>query len=187
MSRTLDGSVELLDRALGYARARLAGVRPDLLGRPTPCEAWTLADLLAHLEDGLDAFTEAAGGVVEVRGGSRAAGLVPAIQDKACALLGAWSRPVPGDVVIAAAATRIDLRAPLLVATAALEVSVHGWDVGQSTGDPAPLPAGLAQDLLPVAHRLVGPSDRGVRFAAARPARATAPYDQRLLAFLGRS
>lgn len=179
--------MELLDRALGYARARLAGVRPDQLGRPTPCEAWTLADLLAHLEDGLDAFTEAAGGVVEVRGGSRAAGRVPAIQDKACALLGAWSRPVPGDVVIEAAAARFDLRTPLLVAAAALEVSVHGWDVGQSTGDPAPLPAGLAQDLLPVAYRLVRPSDRGVRFAAARPARAVAPYDQRLLAFLGRS
>ena len=187
MSRTLDGSVELLDRALGYTRARLAGVRPDLLGRPTPCEAWTLADLLAHLEDGLDAFTEAAGGAVEVRGGSLAAGLVPAIQDKACALLGAWSRPVPGDVVIEAAATRLGLRPPRRVAAAARGVAGAGGDVGQSTGDRAPLPADLAQDLLPVAHRLVGPSDRGARFAAARPARAMAPYDLRLLAFLGRS
>ena len=187
MSRTLDGSVELLDRALGYTRARLAGVRPDLLGRPTPCEAWTLADLLAHLEDGLDAFTEAAGGAVEVRGGSLAAGLVPAIQDKAWGGGGAGRGRAPGGGGRGGGAPG-GARPPRGGgAGAALEVSVHGWDVGQSTGDRAPLPADLAQDLLPVAHRLVGPSDRGARFAAARPARAMAPYDLRLLAFLGRS
>jgi uncharacterized protein (TIGR03086 family) len=187
VTQTLDGSVELLDRALGYTRARLAGVRTELLGRPTPCEAWTLGDLLAHMEDGLDAFTEAAGGAVEVRAGSRTAGRVPALQAKTCALLGAWGNLTPGDVVIEGGSARHDLRTPLLVAAAALEITVHGWDVGQCTGDRTPLPAALARDLLPVAHRLVGPADRGARFAAARPARAMAPYDQRLLAFLGRT
>ncbi len=187
MTPTLPGSVELLDRALGYTRARLAVVRDDLLGRPTPCEAWTLADLLAHMEDGLDAFAEAAGGAVTVRGGTRTAGRVAAIQGKACALLTAWSRPAPGDVVIEGAGTGIELGMPLLVATAALEVTVHGWDVGQGTGEGAPIPASLAQDLLPVAHLLVGPADRGVRFAEVRRGRALAPYDQRLLGFLGRA
>jgi uncharacterized protein (TIGR03086 family) len=182
---TLPGSVELLERALGYTRARLAVVRDDVLDRPTPCEAWTLADLLAHMEDGLDAFTEAAGGAVAVRGGTRTAGRVTAIRDKACALLTAWSSPAPGDVVIEGA-SRLDLQMPLLVAAAALEVTVHGWDVGQGTGEGTPIPAGLAQELLPVAHRLVGPGDRGARFAAARRGRAMAPYDHRLLGFLGR-
>ncbi len=183
---TLTGSVELLDRALGYTRARLSTVRPELLGRPTPCEAWTLADLLAHMEDGLDAFTEAAGGAVRVRGGSSAAGRVAALQEKACALLAVWARPAPGDVVIETSSAHLDLGMPTLVAAAALEVTVHGWDVGQATGERAAIPAGLAQQLLPVAHRLVGPGDRGVRFAAARPGTAFAPYDLRLLAFLGR-
>ena len=66
MTATLGGSVELLERALGYTRARLGRVDDGLLDRPTPCEGWTLGDLLAHMEDALDAFTEAASGRVRV-------------------------------------------------------------------------------------------------------------------------
>ncbi|MBI2242664.1 MAG: TIGR03086 family protein [Nocardioides sp.] len=187
MTQTLPGSVELLDRALGYTRARLAVVHSELLCRPTPCEGWTLADLLAHLEDGLDAFSEAAGGAVEVRGGSTAAGRLDSLRDKARGLIAAWSEPTPGDVVIETAGMHVDLAAPTLVATAALEVTVHGWDVGQSTGERTAIPANLAQHLLPIAHGLVGAGDRGARFARARPVPAMAPYDQRLLGFLGRT
>ncbi len=187
MTQTLPGSIELLDRALGYTRARLAAVRAQLLGDPTPCAAWTLADLLAHMEDGLDAFAEAAGGAVEVRADSGAGGRVAALREKACALLVVWSEPAPGDVVIEASGTRVDLGTPTLVATAALEVTVHGWDVGQSTGERTAIPADLARQLLPVAHRLVGAGDRGTRFARARAVSAMAPYDQRLLGFLGRT
>ena len=187
MTRTVPGSVELLDRALGYTRARLAGVRAELLDAPTPCEAWTLADLLAHMEDGLDAFAEAAGGAVEVLPGSAAGGRVAVLREKACALLAAWSDPAPGDVVLEAGGARVDLGTPTLVATAALEVTVHGWDVGQSTGERTAIPADLARQLLPVAHRLVGAGDRGTRFARARAVSAMAPYDQRLLGFLGRT
>jgi uncharacterized protein (TIGR03086 family) len=183
----LDGSVELLDRALSYTCAQLAGVRQELLGRTTPCEAWTLADLLAHLEDALDAFTEAAGGSVEVRACREPSGAVPSLRAKATALLDAWSRPTPGDVVIEAPGSRLDLDTPLLVSTAALEVTVHGWDVGQATGRAARVPETLAAELLPVATCLVRPGDRGVRFVAPRRVAADAPYDVALLAFLGRT
>ncbi|GAW50235.1 MULTISPECIES: TIGR03086 family metal-binding protein [unclassified Nocardioides] len=186
MRATLDGSVELLDRALSYTLLRLAGVRDDLLDRPTPCAGWSLADLLAHLDDALDAFTEAAGGRVEVHAPG-AVGHVAAIEEKACALLGAWSGPRPGDVVISDRDGGLDLGSPLLVATAALEVTVHGWDVGQSTGAATALPDELARALLPVARAVVGPGDRGVRFAPARAVDADASYGVRLLAFLGRS
>ena len=66
MSGALDGAVELLDRSLAYTRVALADVRPELIGRPTPCAGWDLGRLLAHMEDALDAFTEAAAGRVEV-------------------------------------------------------------------------------------------------------------------------
>ncbi len=187
MTVTLGGSVELLDRALAYTRTRLAGVRDGLLDHATPCEGWTLADLLAHMEDALDAFNEAAGGEVVLRGGSRSPGRVDAIQQKACALLGAWGGPSPGDVVITGTDGGLDLGSTLLVATAALEVTVHGWDVGCATGAPARIPAGLARDLLPVARAVVGRSDRGVRFAAPRPVPPGADDDVRLLAHLGRA
>ena len=189
MTATLGGSVGLLDRAIAYTCTQLASVSPDMLDRPTPCAAWSLGGLLAHMEDALDAFTEAAGGSVSVdrAGCACAPGPVPAIQAKAVALQSAWTRPAPGDVVLETTSGRLDLQTTLLVTTAALEVTVHGWDVGRATGRDAPVPPELAEELLAVATWLVGPDDRGVRFAAARPVPADAPYDQRLLGFLGRT
>jgi len=189
VTTALGGSVELLERALGYTRARLVDVHDDALHRRTPCDAWRLGDLLAHMEDALDAFTEAAGGAVEVPAQPRVARVrVAVLQQKACTLLGAWGgRPAPGDVVIRDRRGGLDLGSDLLVATAALEVTVHGWDVGQATGRPAAVPPALARELLEVATRVVHPSDRGVRFAAPRPVPPGTPDDLRLLAFLGRA
>jgi uncharacterized protein (TIGR03086 family) len=187
VTATLGGSVELLDRALAYTCRQLASVRDDLLGQPTPCADWTLADLLAHMEDALDAFTEAAGGAVAVRCAAGTAGPVDAIQAKAVGVLEAWSRPAPADVVLECSAGRLDLETPMLVTTAALEVTVHGWDVGRATGRDEPIPADLARELLAAASWLVLPEDRGPRFATARPAPAEATDGQRLLAFLGRT
>ena len=81
----------------------------------------------------------------------------------------------PGDVAIEVGDGRVGLDAPLLVATAALEITVHGWDVGQATGRPhadprrpGPRPARRR------AHVVVGADDRGPRFAPpSAPAGAT--------------
>ena len=80
-----------------------------------------------------------------------------------------------------------DLEAPTLVATAALEITVHGWDVGQATGRRTPIPMELAARLLPVARQVVDPADRGSRFAPAVATSPSAPPDVRLLGHLGRS
>jgi uncharacterized protein (TIGR03086 family) len=179
----LDGAVELLDRALSYTRVALADVTDDVLDHPTPCSQWALGDLLAHLEDALDAFIEAAAGAVRVGSTTPSGSRVADLQQKACTLLGAWSRSTPGDVRIGGH----DLASRLLVATAALEVTVHGWDVGQATGRRARIPEDLARALLGIAGLVVAPADRGVRFGAPCPAAPDAAYDVRLLRFLGRT
>jgi len=178
----LASSVELLERALGYTRVVLADVGPRQLESPTPCTGWTLARLLGHMEDALDAFTEAAAGRVQVRPVLPTDDRVAALREKACALLGAWTQARPPAVVVGDRR----LEAPLLVATAALEIAVHGWDVAQSTGRGTPIPEDLARGLHPVATRVVQPADRGTRFAPAlHPATPTSRSDV-LLAFLGR-
>lgn len=182
MTAPLGESVELLERALAYTGGRLAEVDEARLGWRTPCAHWRLDDLLAHMEDALDAFTEAAGGAVPVHAAAGRPGRVEVIQSKACDLLGAWSRPSPGDVLVGG----FDLPSPVLVATAALEVTVHGWDVGQAVGSRVPIPDALAAALLPVARASVTTADRGVRFGPARPVPADAPAARRLLAHLGR-
>lgn len=182
MTPALDGGVELLERAIGYTRLALADVSADLLDRPTPCAEWSLEELLAHMEDALDAFLQAASGFVDVHPVSAATGRVGALQEKACALLGAFSRAVPLRVAVGGA----DLPGGLLLTTAALEVTLHGWDVGQSTGRGNPIPTSLAEELLTVAHRVIAAADRGPRFARPLPVSADAPPDRLLLAFVGR-
>jgi hypothetical protein len=134
------------------------------------------------MEDALDAFIEAAAGQVRVEPVPPTEDQLDALRDKACALLGAWTAARPLSVQVGD--RRLD--APLLVATAALEIAVHGWDVAQATGRCTPIPEDLARGLHPIAARVVQPADRGARFAAARrPASPTSRSDM-LLAFLGR-
>lgn len=184
----LDGAVELLERSLGYTRVMLADVGPGNLDRPTPCVGWPLGRLLVHMEDALDAFTEAAAGCVEVATVPPTSSRVDALRERACALLGAWTaarlRPRSGGEQVQVGG--LDVQAPLLVATAALEITLHGWDVGQATGRGARIPADLARGLLPLAHQVIDATDRGSRFDVPRPTGATAAYDERLLAWAGR-
>jgi uncharacterized protein (TIGR03086 family) len=176
-----DRALELLERALTFTRMSLTTVGPDRSG-PTPCARWSLADLLAHMDDGLDAFLEAAGGVVRVEVPRRPGSDLEVLRRKACHLLGVWSGPTPPVVDVADR----PLPASLLVSTAALEIAVHGWDVGRATGRGPDLPDDLARALLPVARHVVGPEDRPDRFAAARPTVGPGPGSRQLLGFLGR-
>ena len=186
---SVEQSVELLERALAYTRGRLAHVTPDLLHSPTPCAAWDLQGLLEHMDDALDAFLEAAGGVVALRSrpaDPSATATVGRLQVKACTLVGVWTASIRGGAQTVEIGGR-PMPTALLVGTAALEVAVHGWDVGRSTGEAAPLPAELARALRPIAAFSVTAADRGVRFADPVPVGPDAAPDQLLLAHLGRS
>lgn len=175
--------VALLERAVGYTRGALVTVTHDALGRRTPCAGWSLADLLDHMADGLDAFVEASSGIVEVSAVQPVGTPVRVLQEKACALLGAWSAPAARSVRLGDAR----LESTVLLAAGALEMAVHGWDVGQATGVAAPLPRSLAIDLMPVARATVTPADRGARFEEPVPTSCGASDGARLLGFLGRS
>lgn len=178
----LQDAVELLERSLAYTGVALADVRSGNLRNPTPCDGWTLGRLLEHMADALDAFTEAASGRVEVLPGPPTSTRVDALREKACALLGAWVRARQTWVRVGDQ----DLGAALLVATAALEITVHGWDVAQATGRRSPLPQELARRLLPVAQAVIDPADRGTRFGPPLEAPPATSHGRRLLAYLGR-
>jgi len=154
-------SVALLERAVDFTRGRLALVSPEDFGRPTPCRDWDLAELLAHMEDSLDAFIEASRGLVSP---FRLPAQVPQLdrlRAKACHLLGSWAA---ADLAtqIQIADRRLD--AATVLDAAALEIAVHGWDVGRAVGRADGLPEAMARELLPVAARLVTPDVRSGRF-----------------------
>ena len=54
-------ATDLLEQAVHLLQGTLEPVGPGDLARSTPCERWDVALLLAHLEDAVGAFTEAAG------------------------------------------------------------------------------------------------------------------------------
>lgn len=179
----LAGGVGLLERAIAYALGALGEVRSTVLDAPTPCARWNLRALLAHLNDSLLALLEAAdlgrvGLDVSVVDGD----VVELARERAGRLLGAWSSPRPSGPVLIA---QSPLTTGIVVAAGALEVAVHGWDVGRACGADHPMPPGLGEELLELAPFFVTDADRPARFAqpVAAP-RATA--GERLLAFLGR-
>jgi uncharacterized protein (TIGR03086 family) len=175
----------LLERAVGYTRAALARVRPELLHAATPCADWDLAQLLTHMDDSLAAFTEAAevGEVVSAPPAAGATDMVDRLRTRACALLGAWSvEPVRADVLVMGQATP----SVLLAAAGAVEITVHGWDVAQACGEHHPVPDALARDLLTVVPWVVADADRPGRFRPAYEPRPGAAPGERLLAHLGR-
>lgn len=176
-------AVELLERAVSYTRGALAGVRPELLCQPTPCNQWRLGPLLVHMADSLDALTEASSGLLPLTPvPSSGTDQVDVLKTKACALMGAWSSPAARSVLVGGH----DLDARLLVGAGALEITLHGWDVGQATGARLPIPDKLAGALLPVARAVIDDTDRGRRFADPVTVPPTTSKSAQLLAFSGR-
>lgn len=178
-----DPGVELLQRALDYTRGALASVRPEHLCLPTTCDLWRLGDLLAHMEDALDAFAEGAGGSIGLHSAAPAplAQRLETIKLKACGLIGAWAT-APAPIVLVGGQ-------PVPVGTisrlASVEIAVHGWDVHQATGSAVPVPAALAEALLPTALAMALEQDG--EFGRPVPVPADAGPSRRLLALLGRA
>jgi len=174
-----DPPSSLLAQALDHTCTALGGVHPAHLTAATPCTPWDLAALLAHMDDALDAFAEAASGSVAVHHDVPLATRVGSLRRKAYALAQRWTHS-PGTVWVGG----LEVGTSVVTLAAALEIAVHGWDVDQATGAERPLPDRLARGLLPAAAALVHPDDRPGRFAAPLPARGGP--SARLLAHLGR-
>jgi uncharacterized protein (TIGR03086 family) len=191
---------ELLDRAVAYTRGALQLVAGADPAAATPCRGWDLEALLRHMDDSLAAFTEAAEiGYVDLApvgdpwpdGPAPTERLVARLRGRACALVAAWSRhdddhDVPQAIGVSPSRHRPELRSDLMAAAGALEITVHGWDVGRACGQDRPVPAGLALELLDVVPLFVQDVDRPSRFAEPVDVPLHARPSTRLLAAVGR-
>jgi uncharacterized protein (TIGR03086 family) len=190
----LSGGVALLERALGYALGQLHAVTSADLSRPTPCREWDLRGLLIHMDDSLTALQEAldlarvgpaaaagraapaygpAGSAVSLTGTLRAhAGrLLGALAGAGERLVWVGGFPVPASVVASAGA---------------VDLAVHGWDVGRACGRAQPIPEPLAEEMLQIAPLLVTCADRPALFAPPVPVPRLASASDRLVGYLGR-
>ena len=111
---------------------RLVGaVHDDDLDRPTPCDDWTVRDLLAHIHQFSSVFTDSArkapirppDGLV---GDWRTA--IPAQLDD---LATAWAKPSAWEGQVSAGG--VEMTAPDNAVVAAEELTVHAWDLAHAT------------------------------------------------------
>ncbi|GAA2059396.1 TIGR03086 family metal-binding protein [Williamsia deligens] len=107
-------------------------VRDDQLADPTPCDDWTVADLLAHIHQFVDVFTSTA----------RKDPVSPPDH-----LVDNWRTTIPAALDAMAAAWRVEsawtgevsiggvaMPAADNAVVAAEELTVHGWDLARATG-----------------------------------------------------
>lgn len=177
----------LLERSINFARGMVRDISTDHLARPTPCRDWDLRMLMLHLNESLSALREGIdGGAIDLAPPSPVdpgVGLAAAFRYQAGGLLGSCAnRNADGLVGIGDRA----LPTSVVAAIGALEITVHGWDVGHAQGRRPGIPDGLAASLLDVASVIVPTHDRGGLFAASVRLSGPASTGDRLVAFLGR-
>ncbi|GAB3292475.1 TIGR03086 family metal-binding protein [Parasphingorhabdus pacifica] len=180
-------------RALALASEVIAAIRPEQLGLPTPCSAWTVGDLLRHMISQNKRFAAAARGEEA---------------DAACPLDGAELGDDPAatyrdsaDLAVAAylvediADRRMVLEelpgplpAPVAISFHFTDSLVHGWDVARSIGVPFQPPAELSGAALGMASRIPdearGPG--GAFSPVVEPVSNASDFD-RLLCLVGRN
>jgi uncharacterized protein (TIGR03086 family) len=184
----------LVRSAVSYAIAAARPTTSAQLTKPTPCAGWDLDVLLTHVGDSMDVLSEAmtvgSVGPGPVGPGPRPARQAPGhdpverLRRHASGLLAACAEAGPDERLIAIGDRRMTASMTALVG--ALEITVHGWDIGAACGSCQPVPPGLAAILLPVAPLLVTPATRPGLFADPVPITSRCGPGEQLVAFLGR-
>jgi uncharacterized protein (TIGR03086 family) len=185
-----------LDRAAVLAAAEVAcRIRPADLGRATPCDGWTLADLLAHLSIQHRGFAAAARG----EGGDLALWTPrPPAPDPVADFLAATAEVLTtfgADGVGATPfrlpeiSTTMEFPAAQAVRFHFIDYVVHAWDLARSTGTTLDLDHSVLTAAREVAQQVpdTARSRPGSPFAAEVPAPPGASLLDQIVATLGRS
>ena len=181
---------------LSYQRETLtklvAGIRPDQMNDPTPCDDWDVRGLVNHFVGGAQMFTAAFHGEdVQIDPDAPTPDL--AGDDP----LGAFTKAVDGfmDAIDEPGAMERtvklpfgDMPAPVVLELLKFDLTVHCWDLAQATGQTFEPPADVCEAGLHTAQMMISPELRnGVTFGGEVTVRDTATPIEKLVAFTGRS
>jgi uncharacterized protein (TIGR03086 family) len=146
----------VLDRSHEILREVVANLTAADLGLPSPCERWTVAQVLQHAAgDQVGYASKLTGGPGPSYDPFAPSGtldgkpmdlLAPALEASASA----WATVEPGSEVTTPLPVG-PLSAEIGAACCALDAAVHAWDIAKATGQPSPLTPELARALMPAA------------------------------------
>ncbi|MBX7266241.1 TIGR03086 family protein [Micromonospora sp. Llam7] len=160
----------------------LHGIGEDDLSKPTPCTAFTVGQLEAHLLGSLSSLTSLAGSTLTP---ASAGDLESRIADAAQQAVETWMRRGLGGTVQAG---RQELPASIAASILSVEFLVHAWDFASATGQKVAVSDKVSTYVLGLAEQIVTPELReSAGFDPAIPISATAPALDRLVAFSGRA
>ncbi|WP_079158074.1 TIGR03086 family metal-binding protein, partial [Streptomyces caniscabiei] len=179
------GVLDAFTRVQDSVGALVRAATPDRFGLPTPCEGWTVRDLLDHLVweniiwGGLAQGTPPTAGHADDHLGDDH---VAAFETAAATARAAFRQPGLLERSVGPAPGR------RVVEQLLVELLVHGWDLATALGrdrDPHP---DIARAALPVVREIYGelPRTAGGSIAPERPVPEDAPALDRVAAFLGR-
>jgi uncharacterized protein (TIGR03086 family) len=175
--------IEALDHTFQHAHGVIGNVRPDQHDNKTPCEEWTVRDLLQHAIGVVAGLGAAAS---RSPGGPLDLGPDPAAQfgQVAASTLAAWRAPGVFDQLLDFGAGPMPGR--VVAGINLLDTATHTWDIATATGQPAQLPDDVATAALEVSRATISPEIRAGRFGPELPAPGGAGPTEQLVAFLGR-
>jgi uncharacterized protein (TIGR03086 family) len=163
--------------------------RADQLTNATPCEQWTVRDLVSHFVAGGHMFAASLRGTEidmgaapgDLLGDDHIAAYRAAIADFRDAVANLESLEQPANLPIGTVPAEVALR------IAAGDLLVHGWDLSQATGQPFE-PSDSIVTEIDAFYRMAVTSDLrdGGMFAAEVPLPADSSPLDRLVAFAGR-
>ncbi|MFC9762042.1 TIGR03086 family metal-binding protein [Rhodococcus jostii] len=182
---------DVLNAAHAMLRTVVRGVDADGWTRPTPCDQWTVTQVLQHAAGDQLAFAAAiTGGPGPAENPFAPSGTLDAdplvfLDTSLVAAADAWAGI---DAAAESAATPLPqgALAPRIGAGAcALDAAVHAWDIAVATGQPSPLSPLVASELLFVAREIVEPLRRYGAYAPVVDGSDGAEIGE-LLRYLGR-
>ena len=176
--------IDALDQSFQHAHGIIAGVRAEQYDDRTPCEEWTVHDLLEHMVGVVAGLGAAAAGSPA---GEFTLGPDPAaqFQEASVAALAAWRTPDVLDRIVDGGAGPMPGR--VLAGINLLDTATHSWDLATATGQPASLPEEVANAALEASRATISPDIRPGRFGPEVAVPAGAAPTERLVAFLGRT
>jgi uncharacterized protein (TIGR03086 family) len=182
-------STQPLEQAIAVTREVLAGVTPEQLGDPTPCESWDVAALINHIVGAQHFFLAGLTGTPPAASADFAAGdYLAAYDDVSAEVLAAFGADGVMEQMITMPFGQMPGAAVMGLATN--DTFQHGWDLAKATGQSTDLAPELAASLLVQAKATIPPAFRGPEgapFGAEQTAPDGASAADQLAAFLGRS
>jgi uncharacterized protein (TIGR03086 family) len=182
----------LLGAAHEVLRTAVAGVPRDGWGLSSPCEKWTVTQVLQHAAGDQMAYASVVTGgpapaenPFEPSGkidGDPVAYLGRALESSAAA----WESVASDADSVPTPLPQGDLPMPVAVGACALDAAVHGWDMAAATGQPSRLGPGLARSWHEVAIQIVEPLRQYGAYAPALDPEAGDDETAALLRYLGR-